>query len=193
MEPKSAPRTPHTSSPPDHIARIQSEWAGERPDLDVSPQGVIGRLHRLAGLLTEELCVVYRRFGLGEGEFDVLAALRRAGEPYERAPGELAVHTMVTTGAMTKRIDRLERDGLVTRRRSAGDGRGRVVALTHAGRDLIDQAFTEHMRNERRLLNTLSREEAAQLEILLTAWLGRMEPPQEAPGKPRNPAAQPNG
>lgn len=91
---------------------------------------MIGRLHRLAGLLTEELCVVYRRFGLSEGEFDVLAALRRAGEPFERAPGELAAHTMVTTGAMTKRIDRLERSGLVTRRRAAGDGRARVVALT---------------------------------------------------------------
>ncbi|MFE3907128.1 MarR family winged helix-turn-helix transcriptional regulator [Streptomyces sp. NPDC059153] len=175
------PETARPSPPPlDHIARIQAEWARERPDVDVSPQGVIGRLHRLAGMLTEQLCVVYRRFGLSEGEFDVLAALRRAGEPYERAPGELAVRTMVTTGAMTKRIDRLERDGLVTRRRSAGDGRGRVVALTHAGRELIDQAFTEHMRNERRLLDALSPQEAAQLEALLTGWLGRVEPPRGA-------------
>ncbi|MEV7399216.1 MarR family transcriptional regulator [Streptomyces sp. NPDC091267] len=164
--------------PLDHVARIQAEWSRERPDLDVSPQGVIGRLHRLAGLLTEELCVVYRRFGLSEGEFDVLAALRRAGEPYERAPGELAAHTMVTTGAMTKRVDRLERAGLVTRRRAAEDGRGRVVALTRAGRDLIDQAFTEHMRNERRLLRTLTEDEAAALEPLLTTWLARVEPPQ---------------
>lgn len=84
------------------------------------PQGVIGRLHRLGALLTEQLRLVYRRYGLSEGEFDVLAALRRAGEPFERAPGELAAHTMVTTGAMTKRIDRLERGGLVTRRRAAG-------------------------------------------------------------------------
>ncbi|MFD0023453.1 MarR family winged helix-turn-helix transcriptional regulator [Streptomyces sp. NPDC058382] len=164
--------------PPDHVARIQAEWSRERPDLDVSPQGVIGRLHRLGGLLTEELCVVYRRFGLSEGEFDVLAALRRAGEPFERAPGELATHTMVTTGAMTKRVDRLERAGLVTRRRAAGDGRGRVVALTDAGRELIDQAFTEHMRNERRLLDALTGDEAAALEPLLTAWLARVEPPR---------------
>lgn len=166
------------SQPLDHVARIQAEWARERPDLDVRPQGVIGRLHRLAGLLTEELCVVYRRFGLSEGEFDVLAALRRAGEPFERAPGELATHTMVTTGAMTKRIDRLERAGLVTRRRAADDGRARVVALTHAGRDLIDRAFTEHMRNERRLLDTLTGDEAAALEPLLTTWLERLEPPR---------------
>ena len=101
---------------------------------------------------------MYRRHGLGEGDFDVLATLRRAGEPYERAPGELAAHTMVTTGAMTKRIDRLEHDGLVTRRPSAVDGRGRVVALTEAGRELIDQAFAEHMRNERRLVDLLTPE-----------------------------------
>ncbi|MFI9638786.1 MarR family winged helix-turn-helix transcriptional regulator [Micromonospora sp. NPDC051925] len=161
----------------DHVARIQQAWARERPDLDVRPQGVIGRLHRLAEHLTGQLAVVYQRYGLGEGEFDVLATLRRAGEPFERAPGELAAFTMVTTGAMTKRIDRLERDGLVTRRRSARDGRGRVVALTPAGRKLIDQAFTEHMSNERRLLDHLTPEEAARLESLLTTWLARFETP----------------
>ncbi len=166
---------------PDHVARIQAEWARERPDLDVGPQGVIGRLHRVAALLTEELCRVYRRFGLSEGEFDVLAALRRAGGRCERAPGELAVHTMVTTGAMTKRLDRLERAGLVTRRHSEDDRRGRVVALTGAGRSLIDRAFTEHMRNERRLLDELDPAEATALETLLTSWLSRVEPPQAAP------------
>jgi DNA-binding MarR family transcriptional regulator len=163
----------------DRVARIQAEWARERPDVDVRPQGVIGRLHRLAAHLTDELQVVYRRHGLGEGEFDVLATLRRAGAPYERAPGELAQFTMVTTGAMTKRIDRLERAGLVTRRRSAVDGRGRVVALTPAGTRLIDRAFTEHMHNERRLLDQLSPGEAEQLEALLTTWLARVEPPTD--------------
>lgn len=162
----------------DHVARIQQAWARERPDLDVRPQGVIGRLHRLAGHLTEQLCAVYRRYGLTEGEFDVLATLRRAGEPFERAPGELAAHTMVTTGAMTKRIDRLEHAGLVTRRRSANDGRGRVVALTAAGRRLIDDAFTEHMRNERRLLDCLTPQEADQLESLLATWLACFETPR---------------
>ncbi|HKT02850.1 MAG TPA: MarR family transcriptional regulator [Rugosimonospora sp.] len=161
----------------DHVAQVQQAWARERPDLDVTPQGVIGRLHRLANHLTEQLCVVYRRYGLGEGEFDVLAALRRAGKPYQRAPGELAAHTMVTTGAMTKRLDRLERDGLITRRASGDDRRGRVVALTPAGRRLIDRAFTEHMRNERRLLDCLPPEEAAQLERLLANWLACFEAP----------------
>ncbi|MDN3029257.1 MarR family transcriptional regulator [Streptomyces sp. S.PB5] len=161
----------------DRVARIQADWRRERPDLDVSPQGVIGRLHRLADRLTEELCLVYGRYGLGEGEFDVLCALRRAGEPYERAPGELAAHTMVTTGAMTKRIDRLERAGLVTRRRSADDQRGRIVALTRPGYDLIDRAFTEHISNEHRLLDLLEPAEAEALETLLTTWLARMESP----------------
>ncbi|MFB7471515.1 MarR family winged helix-turn-helix transcriptional regulator [Kitasatospora sp. NPDC056184] len=164
-----------TDPAPDHVALIQADWRRERPDLDVSPQAVIGRLHRLAGRLTEELCLVYGRYGLAEGEFDVLAALRRAGAPFERAPGELAARTMVTTGAMTKRIDRLERAGLVTRRRSEADGRGRVVALTEAGRRLIDEAFTAHMRNEHRLLGLLSAEEAAALEGLLTAWQQRLD------------------
>jgi DNA-binding MarR family transcriptional regulator len=166
----------------DRVARIQAEWRRERPDVDTTPQGVIGRLHRLADRLSEELCLVYDRYGLSEGEFDVLCALRRAGEPYERAPGELAAHTMVTTGAMTKRIDRLERAGLVTRRRRDNDQRGRIVALTGSGRELIDQAFTDHMRNERHLLDLLPPAEAATLETLLTTWLSRMEHPRP-PGR----------
>lgn len=164
----------------DHVARIQKEWARERPDLDVSPQGVVGRLHRLASFLTDELCVVFGKHGLGEGDFDVLAALRRAGEPFERAPGELAQFTMVTTGAMTKRVDRLEHAGLVTRRVSEHDGRGRAVALTVAGRELIDRAFAEHMDNERRLLEAFTPQETAQLESLLTKWLAQFESPDVA-------------
>jgi DNA-binding MarR family transcriptional regulator len=82
---------------------------------------------------------------------------------------------MVTTGAMSKRIDRLERDGLVTRRASAQDGRGRVVALTAAGRRVIDDAFTDHMANERRLLDALDPAHAAQLEAILKAWLMRVD------------------
>ena len=160
---------------PDHVDRIQSEWRHERPDLDVSPQGVIGRLHRLGGFLTNELVAVYRAYGLGEGDFDVLATLRRAGEPFERTPGELADFTMVTTGAMTKRVDRLVGAGLVTRRKSDVDGRGRVVALTSKGRRLIDEAFTEHMENEQRLLAALSPAERSQLQSILAKWLRKFE------------------
>ncbi|WP_402468315.1 MarR family winged helix-turn-helix transcriptional regulator [Isoptericola aurantiacus] len=163
------------SLPDDRVAQIQAEWRRERPDLDVSPQGVVGRLHRLAGYLTEELVTVYERHGLGEGEFDVLATLRRTGAPYERAPGELAAHTMVTTGAMTKRIDRLVAAGLVERRAAQGDGRRRIVALTPAGLSAIDAAFTDHMANEHRLVGQIPAQDRAALERILARWLQAYE------------------
>jgi len=147
-----------------------AQWHEARPDLDVSPQGVIGRLHRLAARLTEELVAVYGEFGLGEGEFDILATLRRAGAPYELAPGELAAWTMVSSGAVTKRVDRCVQQGWVTRRHSDRDARGRVIGLTDAGRELIDRAFEAHMANEHRLLATLGERQRAQLAHLLEVW-----------------------
>ena len=161
--------------PADHVGRIIAQWRRERPDLDVAPQGVIGRLHRLGDRLREELEAEFRRHGLGEGEFDVLAALRRAGAPYELAAGELARHTMVTTGGATKRIDRLVAAGLVSRRVREDDARGRVVVLTEAGRRLIDGAFTAHIANEHRLLAPLDAQQRADLERLLTVWLAAFE------------------
>ncbi|WP_028636674.1 MarR family winged helix-turn-helix transcriptional regulator [Nocardioides sp. URHA0032] len=154
----------------DHVGRIMAQWHRERPDLDVSPQGVIGRLHRLAGRLTEELVAVYGEYGLGEGEFDVLATLRRAGAPYELAPSDLARWTMVSSGAVTKRVDRCVEQGWVTRRVSDRDHRGRVVALTDAGRDLIDRAFDAHLANEHRLVGLLDELERARLAHLLEKW-----------------------
>ncbi|GAA3213155.1 MarR family winged helix-turn-helix transcriptional regulator [Microbacterium terregens] len=156
---------------PDRVARIQAEWRRERPDLDPSPQGVIGRLHRLAGLLTEELAVVYSRYGLTEADFDVLAALRRSGAPYARAAGDLADHTMITSGGLTKRVDRLVERGLVERRAGSTDARQRIIALTPAGVEAIDAAFTAHMANEHRLIDAIGRADAARLELLLERWL----------------------
>ncbi len=166
-----------TTPPPDRLDLIQAAWRRERPDLDPSPQGVIGRLHRVAGHLTDELVAVYRQHGLSEGDFDVLATLRRAGEPFERTAGDLAANTLVTSGGMTKRIDRLERAGLVSRRVSDDDARARLVALTPAGRELIDAAFTDHMANEHRLLAALDPRDAATLARILRTWLTRLEPP----------------
>lgn len=154
----------------DHVSRIQAQWARERPDLDVSPLGIIGRLHRVAARLTDELVAVYREHGLGEGEFDVLATLRRQGEPFELAPSELAEHTMVTTGAMSKRLDRLEAAGLIRRRAAQHDGRGRVAALTRDGREVIDAAFADHVANEHRLVRELSARDRADLERILRRW-----------------------
>ena len=160
---------------PDRVAAIQQAWRRERPDLDPSPQGVIGRLHRVALELTKRLVAVYGEFGLSEGEFDVLATLRRAGEPFEHAAGDLADHTLVTTGGLTKRVDRLEARGLVERRVEASDARRRLVRLTPEGRDLIDRAFTAHLANEHRLLEELGEADAASLEPILTRWLRLLE------------------
>lgn len=154
----------------DHVAGVQEQWRRERPDLDVSPLGTIARLHRLGDDLREELVATYADFGLGEGEFDVLATLRRQGEPFELAPGEIARRTMVTSGAASKRIDRLEADSLVERRPSSDDGRRRVIALTPAGRERIDAAFAAHVENEHRLLEPLDAERRRALEELLRDW-----------------------
>ncbi|MFD6698350.1 MULTISPECIES: MarR family winged helix-turn-helix transcriptional regulator [unclassified Microbacterium] len=159
----------------DQVTRIQQAWRRERPDLDVTPIGTIGRLHRLALALTEELVAVYRRHGLSEGDFDVMAALRRSGEPYEASPTDLAASTMITSGGMSKRLDRLEGAGLVTRRAGSGDGRGRVVALTAEGRALIDAAFADHVANEQRLLAMVPASERRALEATLTGWLAHFE------------------
>ena len=154
----------------DHVGRIMAQWNAERPDLDVSPLGVIGRLHRLAARLTEELGRVFTEHGLGEGEFDVLATLRRSGPPYELTPSALADSTMVTSGAVTKRVDRCLDRGWVTRRTSERDGRSRVVALTPAGADLIDRVFEAHLANEHRLVGMLPDGGSARLARLLEAW-----------------------
>jgi len=159
----------------DRVAEIQQEWRRERPDLDPSPQGVIGRLHLIALELTERLVAVYGDFDLNEGEFDVLATLRRAGAPFERAAGELADHTLVTTGGLTKRVDRLEARGLVERRVEASDARKRLVRLTPEGRDVIDRAIAAHLANEQRLLDDLGTVDAATLEPILTRWLRALD------------------
>lgn len=150
-----------------------AQWRRERPDVDVSPQGVIGRLHRLAHALDEELRPVFASAGLGDGDFDVLAALRRAGAPYELGPGALAATTMVTSGAVTKRVDRLVSAGLVTRRVGDQDARSRVIALTPEGLSLIDRLIEEHMANEHRLVAGLTDLERSRLAALLEKW-GRL-------------------
>lgn len=162
---------------PDRVDRIQAEWRRERPEIDVSPQGLVGRLHRLAAALTAEIVAVYAEHGLTEPEFDILAALRRAGAPYGRRPADLARTTMVTTGGLSKRVDRLEAAGLVRRGEGVrGDARSTLVHLTDLGLDTIDRAFAAHMANEARLVGLLTPEERADLEPLLRRWLGAVSP-----------------
>lgn len=155
---------------PDAVDRLLEQWARERPDLDSSPVAVVGRMHRLGDRLRAELVARYRDFGLGEGEFDVLATLRRHGAPFALQPSALAAQTLVTTGGMTKRIDRLVAAGLVTRDAGEGDARTRTVALTPRGRTLIDDAYAAHLDNERRLLAPLGEEDRQALAAILRRW-----------------------
>jgi DNA-binding MarR family transcriptional regulator len=155
---------------PDHVDSILEQWARERPDLDASPMGLIGRLHRLADVLEIELKRVFAEGGLGDGDFDVLASLRRSGAPYELTPGELGSTTMVTSSAVTKRIDRLQRAGLVTRSVCAEDARSRRIRLTERGLELIDRLIEQHVANEQRLVAGLTPREQTQLADLLRRW-----------------------
>jgi DNA-binding MarR family transcriptional regulator len=155
---------------PDHVDAILAQWRRERPDLDPSPIGLIGRLHRLADVLNVELRAVFAEAGLGDGDFDVLVTLRRNGAPYEMTPGELCASTMVTSSAVTKRIDRLERGGLVTRTVSAADARSRRIRLTDAGFELVDRLMAVHIDNEHRLVSGLSERDRSQLAAILRRW-----------------------
>ena len=128
------------SEPSDHIDRIVAQWRRERPDVDVTALGILGRLFRIASLAETELAHGLAPHGLQPGWFDLLAALRRAGVPYELNPTDLMAATMLTSGGVTKRLDRLAEAGLIERRPDPSDRRGTLVGLTPAGRKTIDAA-----------------------------------------------------
>ncbi|MFC6019041.1 MarR family winged helix-turn-helix transcriptional regulator [Plantactinospora solaniradicis] len=140
----------------DHVDVVLEQWAAHRPDLDVSPMAVIGRLSRLSRLVGTELDRTFAAHGLDRASFDVLATLRRSGPPYRLTPTELMRSAMVTSGAITQRLDRLEARGLVTRTPSEADRRGVLVALTDEGHALIDRVLPDHVATEDRLLAALT-------------------------------------
>ena len=139
----------------DEVDRIVAAWRRERPDLDVSPLEVLSRVTRLARHLDRARGAAFAAHGLEVWEFDVLAALRRSGEPYELSPGQLTAEALVTSGTMTNRIDRLEQRSLVRRGPDPSDGRGVLVRLTDDGRALVDTALEDLLDRERRLLAQL--------------------------------------
>ncbi|MGW6917041.1 MarR family winged helix-turn-helix transcriptional regulator [Kitasatospora sp. NPDC054939] len=155
----------------DHVDRIVEQWRAERPDLDVSPMEVIGRLKRFSRLADAELKKNFAAHGLDSASFDVLATLRRNGPPYRLTPTGLMQSAMVTSGAITQRLDRLEARGLVTRTPSDSDGRSQVVALTPEGHALVDQCLPSHLDAERTLLVGLDPEQQAVLASSLRALL----------------------
>lgn len=170
----------------DAVDRITAQWRRERPDLDRSPMEVIGRISRVSALLQRELERVFAEHGLTGGDFDVLATLRRSGAPYRLTPGELSRSTMVTTGGMTKRLDRLESAGLIRREPDARDRRGKLIALTDVGRAVIDEALVAHLRNEERLLAGLSAPKRAQLASLLRELLLLLDGPGDGRTRARS-------
>lgn len=145
----------------DDVDRIVEAWSRERPDLNVAPLEVLSRVGRIARRVDRFRREAFRTSGLESWEFDVLAALRRAGAPYQLSPGNLIQETLVSSGAMTHRLRRLQERDLVTRSSDPNDGRGVVVQLTESGRSKVDLAFSTLMEAENSLISVLSMEEQA--------------------------------
>jgi len=167
----------------DHVEHIIAQWQRERPEIDVSPMGVIARISRLCRLLERQIEEGYAEFGLNQAQFGVLAALRRAGPPYCLSPTSLYNSLLISSGAMTNRLERLTAAGFVERIADPEDGRSMLVALTTKGKRLIDKVVTRHYENERRLLASLAPQEQETLSALLrTLLLGfdDHEPPESA-------------
>jgi DNA-binding MarR family transcriptional regulator len=164
-----------TTRRPDHIDGILAQWRRERPDLDMAPLALVGRLLRAAQLADATLSEGLVQHGLQSGWFDLLAAMRRAGRPYELTPTELMHATMLSSGGITKRLDRLAEAGLLERRPDPSDRRGTLVRLTRSGKAIIDQALATHVANEERLLRLLTRAERRSLDDLLRKLLSGLE------------------
>ena len=151
----------------DDVDVIVEAWNRERPDLDVQPLAVLSRVTRLARYLDDARAAAFAQHSLDGWEFDVLAALRRSGSPYALSPGKLASQTMVTSGTMTNRVDRLEARGFVRRGPDPKDRRGVRVELTDTGKKAVDGAFADLLTREHALLESLNDDERTELASLL--------------------------
>ena len=170
----------------DEVDDIVARWRAERPDLDVAPLQVLSRVSRLARHLDRARRAAFAAHGLETWEFDVLSALRRQGRPYQLSPGSLLRATLVTSGTMTNRIDRLEASGLVRRRQDPQDKRGVLVELTSDGIRRVDAAVADLLDRERGLLAGLAADQREELAGLLRVLLA---PFDTAPS--RGPASTP--
>ncbi|MFV0450887.1 MAG: MarR family winged helix-turn-helix transcriptional regulator [Propioniciclava sp.] len=165
----------------DEVDRIVAAWARETPDLDVQPMEVLSRISRLARHLDRARREAFGVHGLDTWEFDVLAALRREGAPYELSPGQLVAQTLSTSGTMTNRIDRLAARGLVERRPDPRDRRSIQVRLLSPGKDVVERALGDLMVRERGFLAALDPDERAALVPLLRHLLEPCERPVVQP------------
>jgi len=166
-----------TTQTRDEVDDLVAAWQAERPDLDVKPLQVLSRVSRLARHLDRARRTAFADHGLEPWEFDVLAALRRQGPPYELSPGALLRTTLVTSGTMTNRVDRLEQAGLVRRRRDPEDKRGMLVTLTAAGQTRVDAALADLLESEQALLAGLPEDSRQTLAGLLRILLAPLDAP----------------
>lgn len=162
----------------DEVDRIVAAWRRERPDLDPAPLQVFSRLSRLARQLELARRTAFNTHGLESGAFDVLSALRRSGEPYELTPGKLLAETLVTSGTMTNRINRLARAGYVQRASDARDGRVVLVRLTAEGKAVVDAAMADLLSWEAELLEGLDADAQGELAGLLRRLAAPFEEPE---------------
>ena len=160
---------------PDAVDTILAQWRRERPELDVTPMGPIGRLKRCSAIVQRRLDETFAAHGLTFWEFDVLATLRRAGKPYCLAPTVLFATLMVTSGTMTNRLQRLEASGWVERLPNPEDARSMLVRLTPTGFALIDRAVPAHVENERQILCGMTAADLRMLDRLLSRLLTALE------------------
>ncbi|GGD35911.1 MarR family transcriptional regulator [Microbacterium faecale] len=151
----------------DEVDRIVGAWSAERPDLDFSPMAVLSRVDRLSHHLDRARREAFRRTDIELWEWDVLSALRRAGEPYRLSPKQLLQQTLVSSGTMTNRIDRLRERGLVKRSADPSDRRGALVTLTDEGRTRVDAAITRLIDAEADMLSGMSAGDQSKLGTLL--------------------------
>jgi DNA-binding MarR family transcriptional regulator len=158
-------------SEPDEVDGLVAAWRRERPDLDLAPMEVLSRVTRLAYRVDRHRAEAFGAHGLEAYEFDVLAALRRSGEPFSLSPGQLVRETLVTSGTMTNRVDRLAARGLVEREDHPDDRRGVLVRLTDAGRAKVDAALSGLLAAERTILASLSGPDQDQLVEILRRLL----------------------
>jgi len=159
----------------DHVDEIIAQWQRERPDVDITAVGIIGRVSRLSRHLESRLKPIFDKHGIHSGEYDVLASLRRSGEPYQLTPTELFKALMLSSGAMTNRLNRLEEAGLISRDADPNDRRGTLVSLTPKGLELMNRAVEDHAQNEQQLVSTYTPEEQKLLMDLLRKLLLEFE------------------
>ncbi|HDM8240122.1 MarR family winged helix-turn-helix transcriptional regulator [Vibrio campbellii] len=159
----------------DAIDKVVSQWAKEKPELDTEPMAIMGRLMRIAKHMENHVAELHKRYDLKMGEFDVLATLRRSGQPYRLTPSELISSMMLTSGAMTNRLDKLEKKGLIAREHSKEDRRSVTVELTAKGFELIDSLIEQHLQAQHELMGSLNSAEKGQVNQALKLLLPQYE------------------